>query len=235
MGPCDRPAPPLGGAGELPCLPDGGLSRTPFPHLPLLEVILGPCDSDHSDQGTPDSAGCVRDERTRRQVSHGGKSWNPSQADLEGPQRGPATLPPSGESCWQPGGGARAGSGAPARTETPKAPSFLSASRPDVPVTLLPGSPVSKVACQTSCVEMGALGRPPLCSRDDACLTPSGDPSLGVPSVSFLPFSALLSPAFRHCPLLVSESSFSRAFSLQLYSSWLREGSGSLSPACLTF
>ena len=39
MGPCDRPAPPLGGAGELPCLPDGGLSRTPFVRTPPLVTL----------------------------------------------------------------------------------------------------------------------------------------------------------------------------------------------------
>lgn len=130
MGPCERPAPPLGGAGELPCLPDGPEHNSVCSHtspcLRLSRGLVTLTTLTRSHQGTPDSAGYVRAEGTQRQVSHGGKSWNPSRADLEGPQRGPATLPPSGESCWRPGGGARAGSGPPDRTETPKAPSFLS-------------------------------------------------------------------------------------------------------------
>lgn len=46
----------------------------PVPTLPSAEVIHGPRDSDHADQGTPDSAERVRVEGTQKQISQSVKS-----------------------------------------------------------------------------------------------------------------------------------------------------------------
>lgn len=69
---------PLDGRGEL--LSTWGCGPAPCSHTSLGLRLSWPCDSDHSDQGILDSAECVRAEGTRKQVSHGGKSQNPSRA-----------------------------------------------------------------------------------------------------------------------------------------------------------